>query len=205
MDLTNLSAGLNFSEAYEILKPLALFIIGMVVYSVFIFKFYRLVARKEIFKLNLQQYSEKSFAWLRKLLSVIFYIIEYILLFPVFTFFWFIVFSVLLSFLTREQTVQNILLVSIALVSSIRITAYHDEDLSKDLAKMLPFALLGIFLVDVSYFSVSSSLAIIRQIPSFWRIMVYYLIFAIVLELILRISYNVLPFKSEKEKSSKEK
>ncbi len=149
VDLTVLT-NFSISEAYTILKPLILFIIGMVIYSIFVFKFYRFIARKEIFKLNLQQYNIESFAWLKKFLNVILYVVEYILLFPFITFFWFIVFSVLLSFLTREQTVQNILLVSITLVSSIRVSAYYNEDLSKDLAKMLPFALLGIFLIDIS-------------------------------------------------------
>lgn len=201
IDLASLS-GLNAEEAYDILKPLILFIIGMVVYSIFIFKFYRFIARKEIFNLNLQQYSEKSFAWLRKFLSIIFYIIEYVLLFPLITFFWFIIFSVLLSFLTREQTVNNVILVSIALVSTIRIAAYYDEELSKDLAKMLPFALLGIFLVDISYFSFSTSMDVIKQIPSFWNIMVYYLLFAIVLEFVLRIGYSLIAPKSSKKKES---
>jgi len=196
----NLLSSFNIKEAYNILKPLILFIIGMVVYSVFIFKFYRFIARKEIFKLNLQKYSEKGFGWFKKVLRIIFYIIEYILLFPVFTFFWFIIFSILLSFLTREQTMQNILLVSIALISTIRIAAYYNEELSKDLAKMLPFALLGILLVDISYFSFSTSLAVIKQITSFWSIMSYYLIFAIILEFVLRISYGISPFKQEESK-----
>lgn len=181
----------SISEAYVILKPLILFVIGMVVYSIFIFKFYRFIARKEIFKLNLQKYSIESFAWLKKFLSAVFYLIEYVLLFPVFAFFWFIVFSALLSFLIRGQTVQSILLVSIALVSAIRVSAYYNEDLSKDLAKMLPFALLGIFLIDISYFSFSASLDVIKQIPLMWKTMFYYLIFAIVLEFVLRVGYSI--------------
>jgi len=202
IDLTALS-GFSISEAYLVLKPLVLFVAGMVIYSIFIFKLYRFVARREIFKLNLQKYSESGLGWLKKLLSAVFYVIEYILLFPVFTFFWFIIFSVLLSFLAREQIVQNVLLVSIALVSSIRVAAYYNEDLSKDLAKMLPFALLGIFLVDISYFSFGNSLEIIKQIPSFWKIMVYYLIFAIILEFILRMSHGIFRFTEPEEKKEK--
>jgi len=202
IDLTALS-GFSISEAYSVLKPLVLFVAGMVIYSIFIFKLYRFVARREIFKLNLQKYSESGLGWLKKLLSAVFYVIEYILLFPVFTFFWFIIFSVLLSFLAREQIVQNVLLVSIALVSSIRVAAYYNEDLSKDLAKMLPFALLGIFLVDISYFSFGNSLEIIKQIPSFWKIMVYYLIFAIILEFILRMSHGIFRFTEPEEKKEK--
>ena len=91
-----------------------------------------------------------------------------------------------------KSAANNILLVSIALVSTVRIAAYYNEDLSKDLAKMQPFALLGIFLIDISYFSFSASLEVIKQIPSFWKIMIYYLIFAIVLEFILRIGSGII-------------
>lgn len=36
------------------------------------------------------------------------------------------------------------------LVTSIRITAYDSEDLSRDLAKMMPFGPLGVLLVEGS-------------------------------------------------------
>jgi hypothetical protein len=200
IDLVDLTALANFSisEAYIILKPLILFIIGMVIYSIFIFKFYRFIARRNIFKLDLHKYNKAKHPLLKKTVGYILYLIEYVFLFPVFTFFWFIVFSVLLSFMAKSAA-DNILLVSIALVSTVRIAAYYDEDLSKDLAKMLPFALLGIFLIDITYFSFSASLEVIKQIPSFWKIMVYYLIFAIVLEFILKIGYSVLSKKEEKK------
>ncbi|MDP2906545.1 MAG: hypothetical protein Q8O03_01250 [Nanoarchaeota archaeon] len=157
----------------------------------FIFKFYRFLARKDVFKLDLKRYNKTSFAFLKKIISVIFYLIEYILLFPIFVFFWFIIMVVLFSFLAKSQPVNNILLVSIAVVGAVRFTAYYHEDLSKDLAKMLPFALLGVFLIDISYFKFSESLTVIQQIPSQWHVMLYYLLFIILLEFVLRISYTI--------------
>ena len=79
----------------------------------------------------------------------------------------------------RNQEIQNILLVSIAVVSAVRITSYYSEELSRDLAKMLPFAMLGIFLIDLSYFSYQGSLTVLRGIPPLWKILVYYLLFVI--------------------------
>ena len=108
--------------------------------------------------------------------------------FPFVAFFWFAILTLLLSFLAKNQTVETILLVSIAVVSAVRITAYYDEDLSRDLAKILPFALLGIFLIDLSYFSLPDTLENLRQTVGEWRTMVYYLLFAIALEFVLRIS-----------------
>ena len=74
-----------------------------------------------------------------------------------------------------------------ALVASIRVTAYYNEALSTDLAKMFPFALLAIFLVDMSFFSYQGSLTTIKQFPLMWKQLIYYLGFTIVLEFLLRI------------------
>lgn len=184
--------GLSAAEAVDVLLPAMLFIIGMVIYGIFIFKFYRFIARKDIFELDLQKYAQVRFGVLRKFVSTLFYLIKYIVLFPLFSFFWFLIFNLLLMFLSKEQTIGSIMLVSIAIVSAVRITAYYDEDLSKDLAKMLPFALLGIFLVDIKYFSFSNSWAIAMQIPSMWKTMLYYLVFVMALELILRTASVIL-------------
>jgi len=192
----------NFTvaEAQSILLPVIQFIIGMVIYSIFIFKFYRFIARKDIFRLNLAKYNTSSLGFIKKIMGVIFYVIEYILLFPIFAFFWFLVLVVFMSFLAKTQTISNVLLVAIALVATVRTTAYYHEDLSKDLAKMLPFALLGIFLVDITYFSFDRSFEFIKQLPSFWKTGIYYLLFVIVLEFVLRILSVILaPFVKKKQ------
>lgn len=177
----------DVNEAIVILKPLVFFVSAMMIYSIFIFKFYRFLARKDIFQLNLNQYNKSNHPFFYKTISIIFYLIEYILLFPLFVFFWFAVFVILLSFMAKNQPLETILLVSISVVGVVRITAYYNEDLSKDLAKMLPFALLGIFLVDISFFSISKSIETIMKIPSIASILIYYLTFVIILEFLLRI------------------
>ena len=72
-------------------------------------------------------------------------------------------------------------------VASIRIAAYYKEDLAKDLAKMLPLALLGIFLLDMTAFSFSESVAIFGNVPAMIPTLFYYWVFVIALEFILRI------------------
>ena len=44
------------------------------------------------------------------------------------------------------------------LVAATRITAYYNEDLSRDMAKTIPFALLGIMIID--YTSVNMQLRV---------------------------------------------
>lgn len=192
--------------ASEILKPLVFLLLGMVIYAIFIFHFYKFISRKDIFALNLSQYNQAKHPLLEKILGVILYLVEYILLFPLFTFFWFLILTILLSFMVKEPVVQSLLLISIALVGVVRITAYYKEELAKEVAKVLPFTLLGIYLADTAYFSFKESWAILKQFPSQLNIIIYYLIFIILLEFVLRISYLIFnPSKAETPQDQIEK
>ncbi|MFH1316177.1 MAG: hypothetical protein ABII01_01545 [Candidatus Woesearchaeota archaeon] len=174
-------------EGIEVIKPLFFYIIGIVIYSIFIFKFYKFLAKRDIVELHLDEYSESFVGFVKKFFELIFYILEYLVLFPLFAFFWFLVMAGLFLFLSKNQDVGTILLMCMSLVTAVRITAYYNEDLSRDLAKMIPFALLGIFLVDVSFFSFSNSINTALQLPMFWKTALYYLGFFIALELVLRL------------------
>ena len=131
--------------------------------------------------------------------------------YPIIVMFYFLVIVAFFAFLAKTQPMDSIMLIAMALVASIRITAYYSEDLSKDLAKMIPFALLGIFLVDISYFSFDNSLEVLFSIPSFWKTIIYYLAFAWLLEIVLRLGSLVIKRKpseanvDEKPKSKKDK
>jgi hypothetical protein len=107
-------------------------------------------------------------------------------LFPIVAFAWFVILTVLLIFLAKNRSVDSILLVAMSVLAAIRVTAYYDQDLSRDLSKMLPFALLGVFLIDISYFSLPTSMQTLRQIPAQVENIIYYLFFIIGLEFLLR-------------------
>ncbi len=190
----------TLAEFIQTVKPLLIFIIGVTIYSIFIFKFYRFLARKDIVKFNWTK--EQGFlGWIKKLGKSIIYLVENIILTPVCIFFWFAILSTFLLFLTKSGSVGSVILTSMALVSAVRITAYYNENLSQDLAKMVPFALLGIFLVDASYFSIGSIFEIAKQVPLFWSQLAYYLAFVIGLEISLRVLQTlvriVMPVKEE--------
>jgi hypothetical protein len=204
-DLTNITSKLLIdftpSEAITLMKPLAVFVLMMVIYSVFVFKFYRFIARRDIFSLDLRDYNKTGNQLFHNSLNVILYFIQYLLLFPIFTFFWLAVLAFLLSFLAREQTIQNVLLVSVSVVASVRIAAYYNEDLSHDLAKMLPFALLGVFLLNISFFSWADVMTVFGQLQGLLKLIVYYLIFVISLEFVLRVMYFIKTTVSPKDES----
>lgn len=178
----------NLEDALILLQPLGLFTICVALYSIFIFKFYKFLAKKSLFELDLHKYNTSEHPFFKKLVHILLYLLKYAILFPIFSFFWFSVLVVLLAFLSKTATLDTILLTSMALISAVRITAYYDEDLSKDLSKMLPFALLGVFLVDIAFFSVSSSVGLLLGITEKYDSLIYYLVFIVLLEFFLNIS-----------------
>lgn len=183
--------GISLSEYLSIVAPLMIFVGSIIIYSLFIFKFYRFIARRDILKLNLSQYSEGFEGFLKSAASTLLYILETIVLTPLFVFFWFGIMTFLLLIISKAHSPETLLLTSVAVVAAVRVASYYTEDLSKDLAKIIPFALLGFFLVDLSYFSLETSLEIAKQIPSLWKILVYYLLFVVLLEFIMRILLGI--------------
>ncbi len=111
--------------------------------------------------------------------------------------------------MTRGQGLEGILLASMAVVGAIRVTSYYNEALSTDLAKILPFALLGILLIDSSIVSLASSIEILKAALAQWETMLDYLIAIVLLEFALRListiffNLSVLAARAELEKADR--
>lgn len=178
-----------FTGGESLILTLVFFTAVIVFYSIFVFYFYRFLARKDIIQLNLNQYNQYNNKVLVEIFAIIFYVVEYIIILPVLTFFWFAFLAILILVLSKGLDTATVLLISAALVASVRITAYVSEDLSKDLAKMLPFTLLAIAITSLGFFSVHSLLSRFSEIPALLTNIPYYLIFIIAVELIMRVGY----------------
>ena len=148
--------------------------IMIAIYSIIIYHFYRYIARRDCFKPSERKHSK------------VIGILKYLFVFPVIAMLFFIGFSFILIFLTNTIEISQVLYTAFVLVVAIRITAYYTEDLSKDVAKMLPFAILGIFLVDSSYFSIESVSERINMLPEFINLIIQFLLLIIFTEWILR-------------------
>ncbi len=184
--------GLDVNDAWDLLWPVSIYVLGMSAYAVFVFKFYRFVAARDMFKLDISRYEGRSHGPGRSVLHIVLYVFKYLVLFPVFAFFWFAVLTLILAFLSKEQDFSDTLLIALATVAAIRVTSYFKEDLSRDLAKILPFAVLGIFLVDASFFDVTDSLENLKVAGDFSESILYYLLFLIGLEFVLRLALGVM-------------
>ncbi|MDE2836898.1 MAG: hypothetical protein OXL97_05230 [Chloroflexota bacterium] len=184
--------GLYVVHALDLLGPVAVYVLGISVYAVFIFRFYRFVASRDMFGLDLSRYEASRHRSIRRILGVVMYVTKYLIVFPLFAFFWFAVLTLILTFLAKDRVFEDTLLIALATVSTIRVTAYYDEDLSRDLAKILPFAVLAIFLIDASFFEIGESLSILERANEHRETILYYLLFLVLLEFALRFLRAVL-------------
>ena len=163
----------------SIITPLAYLIILIAIYSIAIWHFYRFIARRDCF--NIKTIHHQRF----------FSILKYFLLYPFVALLFFLGFSFMILFITREYDFSSILSTSFAVVIAIRLTAYYSEDLSKDVAKMLPFALLGLFIADPSFFSYAEISAKISSLPEFLSLCIQFIILIVLIEWILRILLSI--------------
>lgn len=189
-----------FNQDYGLAFIMIFFTTVIVIYSIFVYYFYRFLARKNLFEINLSQYNQYSSPGIVKFFAVLFYFIEYILFLPIMVFFWFGVLAILILMMAEGVETPTVLLISAALVASVRVTSYISENLAKDLAKVFPFTIIAVAITQKGFFNVSSFLSRIGEIPSLFSNIIYYLIFIAVIEILMRVAESLtLLFKSTKE------
>ena len=176
-----------FNEC-NIILVLLFFTALIAIYSIFIYYFYRFLAKKNIIDLNLSQYNRYEHPVAMKFFAFLLYILEYIIILPIITLFWFGVLSIFLLLLAKNLELRTILIISASLVASVRVTSYLSQKLSQDLAKMLPFTLLALALTSPNFFSIELFLARLTQMPLLISEIPYYLLFIVVVEFIMRIT-----------------
>ena len=196
-------SNLSVSGYLDAVSLLFYSVVAIVIYALFIFKFYRFVGRRDILNLKLHKYADNFSGWISKFFEFCLIFFEYVILTPVFVLFWFCIMASLLIFLAKTHSPALIVFTSVSLISAIRVCAYISEDLSKDLAKMIPFALLGVFIVDISYFDLSSSFLFVGQALEQVSTLVYFLGFIVVLEMTLRL-FRLLLFPFAKDSDEDE-
>lgn len=187
-------SGLSFSDAFDLLRLVSLYVLGMSAYALFVFQFYRFVAVRDIFRLDMPGYEQSRHPWIRSAVSLILYFLNYLILFPIVAFFWFAILTLLLTYLTTQESFGRVLLIALSTVSAIRVTAYYREDLSRELGRILPFAVLATFIVDAPFFDFTRMLDLLEQGRDFTEEVIYYLAFLLALEFVLRLAMRAVQF-----------
>ena len=180
----------DLAEVFAILRPLSLYVVGITAYGVFVFHFYRFLASKDIFNLDLDRHNHARHRVLRKTIALAFYVFRSLVVFPVLVFFWFIVMAGLLYLMAKNQTVDGVLLAAMGVVGAIRVSAFYNKQLAIDLAKILPYALLGIVLIDNSLIQIPGSTESVLAALSNWGTMAYYLVAVVALEFVMRMTFG---------------
>ena len=163
--------------------------LGIAFYAIILGTFYKTLSRQRLFILE-----RKIGESIQELAThAIVLIAKYTLVFPLVTFIWFMFLSIFLVFL-GSQDVATIMYIAIAVVAAIRITAYWDEDISGDLAKMLPLGLLAYFIGDPSFLTPDLLETKIFEVTQVLPLAIPFFIYIILLEWSLRVllgAYNL--------------
>ena len=192
----------SIPEDQRIIVSLVIYSTLIIMFSLFIWKYYRFLGRRDIIKLNLKQYNYSTHPVLEKILAVSLYILEYLVILPFLAFFWFTILSLFLLIFSEINSTEQILLIATAIITSTRVTAYISEDISKEIAKLLPFNILAALLIGTDFFNFLRIIDRINQIPGLLSNIFFFLIFIFVIEFIFRILFlGIEIFVSEKEES----
>ena len=84
------------------------------------------------------------------------YFFKYLIIFPLYSFIWFLIFSFLLVLIAKSRPIGEIMFFGIVIVSVTRIAAYVSLMLAEDMAKLLPWALIIVFLTDPTSITIES-------------------------------------------------
>ena len=158
----------------------------VVLYSIFVWKFYSSISKKNMFELDLNQYNPSKNPYLEKTLAILIYAFQYLIIFPILIFIWFIVFTIFLILLTNLIEIETLLLISATVITSIRLTSYYRKKLSEDLAKLIPLTLLAVSLLNPDFFSIERIITQFKEVSLTSGGLFIYFIFILVLEIILR-------------------
>lgn len=164
---------LTFWEGHEgELTTFAVYAVGIALYALLTGALYLVLSRRD---LRLREVTHAKSTT------------RFLFAFPFLTFAMSLILALALFFLAKNRTVEEILLLSTAVVASVRVTAYIRESVAEDLAKTMPLGLLGVLLVDAGFVSLGTPFERIASLPGHLDLMAVYLVAVIVLEVVLRV------------------
>ncbi len=164
------------------IETLAVYATGILLYAVVVNFFYQIISRRVMFGEAKGDGAPRVKGPLHGFL--------YLILFPLFSFGFFLVLSVSLIFLGgEEQTLSLTFTLAMAVVLAVRVSAYFSEATSHDVAKMLPLGLLGVILVRAEVADFADSVRRLGTITDHADLVMLYFAIVVVVEYLLRTIY----------------
>ena len=183
--------------------PTLMAIIAIAVYSGFVFMFYRILAKKDLLTLDLSKYADDFGGKVKKYLRSMLFVVQYIVVVPILIAFWTLVLAVILTLLSDSSDHARNALIATSVVGAVRILAYWTEDLSRDVAKMLPFAVLGVYLVSSTSVQWSEFETLLKSLPELAKSFFSSLVLLAILETLLRIVTTLSRIRAKRWKRKK--
>jgi len=183
--------------------PTLMAIIAIAVYSGFVFMFYRILAKKDLLTLDLSKYADDFGGKVKKYLRSVLFVIQYVVVVPILIAFWTLVLAVILTLLSDSTDHARNALIATSVVGAVRILAYWTEDLSRDVAKMLPFAVLGVYLVSSTSVQWNEFRELLESLPELAKSFFSSLVLLAILETLLRIVSTLSRIRTKRWKRKK--
>ena len=183
--------------------PTLMAIIAIAVYSGFVFMFYRILAKKDLLTLDLSKYADDFGGKVKKYLRSVLFVIQYVVVVPVLIAFWTLVLAVILTLLSDSSDHARNALIATSVVGAVRILAYWTEELSRDVAKMLPFAVLGVYLVSSTSVQWNEFRELLESLPELAKSFFSSLVLLAILETLLRIVSTLSRIRTKRWKRKK--
>ena len=178
---------LGLAQGMEVLRPAATFAAAVAVYGILIFNFYRIMSRRFVFVGTFENL-KASEKWWARIAYYLIYIARYLFVFPLLVYVWFLLLVMMVALLHSDKEPDELLLITMAVLTAVRVTSYYNEGLSGDIAKILPYGLMGVFLVSFGSFDLDAYIDLLNRIRLESHIAFYYLVFIVIQELVLRIT-----------------
>lgn len=180
--ISQYASGIRFKDVL----PVAIGILG---FSYFIWKTASILSKREVFSKKFRYEENITSKSLTK--TRIFYVVKYIIFFPMIMYGWVVVCFFFMYALNTSLSYDTLALIMVGIVAASRISAHWNEKLAEDIMKFLPFNLMFTLLLNPNL----NYEKIIDSIPDFLPIMIQLTIFigfTGVLEGILKLVYYVL-------------
>ena len=138
-----------FSEDSKIFSFL-LFVVGIAVYSLFVWYFYRHISKRDFLPKFFYPVTMRDIV---KPKHIALSIAAYIVVFPAITFVWFIVLAFFVFLISKDMPFEIALFVSMSIIAVVRILSYYREAASSEIAKMIPYAILSFLLTSAAVYA----------------------------------------------------
>lgn len=171
----------------------------ILVYAVILWKGHKFISKKNLLDLNLNQYNNVNHPFFSKLVKAGFYLLEYIVIYPLIIFVALGIFTGMLIVLTQNLTVEEILLVSAVVIAAVRMTSYYKEALSREIAKLIPLTVLAVSILSPGFFEFGRVFESVTQLPSLFTRIGIYIFFIVGIEIFLRFSEFIFSLFWKKE------